>query len=214
MNDAAPAGTGTTPPTSQTEPQHNGDPLPAEQLAEATGGPANEHVAPRNVDDADLSSQLEDWMATRFPGDKTGAKRTFIKDEFEARLTSYQKASRYWRAAQISVWSAVVLLGALISIFAAFKTGHGFTIIAGTLVALLTTLTNALHPSQEADGYGDARLALRDQGWSLLNGMGDYADTSKTDDDRYKTFAAAIGQIVNTKRTATKFTLGSPGSAQ
>jgi hypothetical protein len=205
-----------TPPVGQVDPQHNGEPLPTEQGVPAgtPSGRSDEYAAPLNVGDADLSSQLEDWIADKFPDDKTGAKRTFIKDEFETRLTSYQKASRRWRIAQIFLWSAVVVLGALISIFAAFKTGHGFTIIAGTLVALLTTLTNALHPSQEADGYGDARLALRDQGWSLLNGLGDYADTTVTEDDRYKTFAAAVGRIVTTKRTATKFTLGSQGSAQ
>jgi hypothetical protein len=106
----------------------------------------------------------------------------------------------------------VAVLGLLISIFAGFKIGHGFTIVAGAVVALFTTLTNALHPAQEADGYQDARLALRDQGWSLLMGTDGYSDKSKDAAAHYEQFAEQIRTIVQTKRTTTKFTLGVPSS--
>jgi hypothetical protein len=216
MTDSAAQRPDATPRTSQRDARNAGESASSDPhgSGELPGSDENEPVTPANVDDADLSFQLEAWVKARFPQDRSGVRETFIKDEFESRLTSYQKSAREWRVAQISLWSAVVVLGALISILAAFKTGHGFTIVAGTLVALLTTLTNALHPSQAADGYEDARLALRDEGWSLLNEMGDYAKEGETDDSRYKAFASAVRKIVTAKRTATKFTLGSPGSSQ
>lgn len=98
--------------------------------------------------------------------------------------------------------------GLLVSILAGFKTGHGFTIVAGALVALLTTLTNALHPSQAADGYQDARLALRDQGWSLLLSTDGYANMKEDAVTAYDQFAGQIRRIVQAKRATTRFTLG------
>jgi hypothetical protein len=89
----------------------------------------------------------------------------------------------------------------LISVFAGFKTGHGFTIVAGALVATLTTLTNALHPSKIADGYEHARLTIRAECWSFLDRRGAYADL--TDDAAYAHFEDAIAEIVTTKRTMT-----------
>jgi hypothetical protein len=168
-----------------------------------------DNATPGTSDDAALSHCLEQWVDREFPPDKAGLNRTFVKVEFEDRLRSYQKWSRGWRIAQISLWAMVTVLGLLISIFASFKTGHAFTVVFGAVVALLTTLTNALHPAQEADGYQDARLALRDQGWSLLQGTDAYAD--KEPAAQYERFTEQIRMIVKTKRASTRFTLGAPG---
>jgi hypothetical protein len=161
-----------------------------------------------SLDDAELSRLLTDWVGERFPDDHDGVRRTFIDVEFRQRLRSYRKSARSWRAAQILLWLVVAVFGLLVSILAGFKTGHGFTIVAGALVALLTTLTNALHPSQAADGYQDARLALRDQGWSLLLSTDGYANMKEDAVTAYDQFAGQIRRIVQAKRATTRFTLG------
>lgn len=113
-------------------------------------------------------------------------------------MRSWRKQARWWRAAQISIWLLIALLGLVISVLAGFKSGHGFTIIAGALIATLTTLTDAMHPAKQADGYLNARLTLRDEGWDLLNRTGEYA--ALTDEaKRYEHFVAAVRNIVQTK---------------
>lgn len=144
---------------------------------------------------------MDEWLQNEFPGD--WERRGFIKDEFEGRLGCYRRASRAWRAAQISIWVLVALLGLLITIFAGYNTGHGFTIVAGALIAMLTTFSNSARPAQKADGYGNAHLGLRDEGWTLLNGTGDYASLKGDPDEIYAHFAGTISQIVATKRQNT-----------
>ncbi|MGN6167947.1 MAG: hypothetical protein ACTHQQ_07215 [Solirubrobacteraceae bacterium] len=146
-----------------------------------------------------LAELLTEWTQSAWPDDE--AKHAYMESEVEARLASYRTAARAWRGAQISIWLLIALLGLLISVFAGFKTGHGFTIVAGALVATLTTLTNASHPSKQADGYLNARLALRDQGWDLLNQTGTYAKLNN--DQAYATFTQAVHKIVITKRSQT-----------
>jgi hypothetical protein len=150
-------------------------------------------------EDTELAALVKDWVEDKWPGDNI--KRTFVETELEGKIASYRKQARAWRGAQIFTWLLLAGLGLLISVFAGLKSGHGFTIIAGALVATLTTLTNATHPSKQADGYLTARLALRDEGWDLLNGMSDYA--SLDDEGRYEHFLEAVHKIVVTKRTST-----------
>jgi hypothetical protein len=147
-------------------------------------------------EDARLSEQITSWVENTFPGDDV--KRTFVEAELRSRLESYARQARSWRAAQILIWLLIVLLGLLISVFAAFKSNHGFTIVAGALIATLTTLANATHPARQADAFTTAGLALRDEGWHLLNHMDDYAQLA--DLARYEHFAEAIHTIVQTKR--------------
>jgi hypothetical protein len=144
---------------------------------------------------------MDEWVTKAFP--KDDEPRAFIKAEFEGRLWSYLRSSRSWRVAQISIWALIAGLGLLITIFAGYKTGHGFTIVAGALIAMLTTFSNSAHPAQKADGYGNARLNLRDEGWTLLNGTGDYAPLKGNPDAMYAHFAGTISQIVATKRQNT-----------
>lgn len=153
----------------------------------------------RKHEDTELAALVRAWVADKWPD--ANVKRTFIETELEAKIGSYRTQARAWRAAQVLIWLLIAVLGLLVSVFAGFKTGHGFTIIAGALVATLTTLTNATHPSKQADGYLTARLALRDEGWSLLNRTGDYAGLD--DDGRYEHFVDAVHKIVLTKRTST-----------
>jgi hypothetical protein len=153
----------------------------------------------RRHEDTMLSALLKGWVESTWPGDEI--KSSFIETVLEAKLGSYRKQARSWRAAQILIWLLIALLGLLVSVFAGFKSGHGFTIVAGALVATLTTLTNATHPAKEADGYLAARLALRDEGWYLLNRTGDYKNLSE--DERYQQFTDAVHRIVQTKRTST-----------
>lgn len=154
----------------------------------------------RHHEDAELVSLVNAWVTKIWPED--AIKKTFIETEVDARLRSYRKQAVWWRTAQISIWLLLAVLGLLISVFAGFQTGHGFTIIAGALVATLSTLTNAVHPSKQADGYLNARLALREEGWDLLNGTGGYADLTD-DTSRYLHFDSAVDAIVKTKRAST-----------
>ncbi len=144
---------------------------------------------------------MDEWVTKAFPDDDEP--RAFIRAEFAGRLSAYCNASRYWRVAQISIWVLIAVLGLLVTIFAGYKTGHGFTIVAGALIAMLTTFSNSVHPAQKADGYGNARLGLRDEGWTLLNGTGDYAPMKGDPAAMYAHFAQTISQIVATKRQNT-----------
>jgi hypothetical protein len=159
-------------------------------------------------DDAALSQLLTHWAEGAFPGNEVN--QTFLRVEFEDRLNSYRKSARGWRTAEISLWGLVTVLGLLISILAGLKTGQNFTLVVGALIALLTTLTNTLHPSKQADGYEDARLALRDQGWLLLHGSDSY--TGKHANAQFHQFTQQIRQIVKLKRATTRFSLGAASS--
>jgi hypothetical protein len=150
-------------------------------------------------EDTKLVALVKAWTEKTWKDDRI--KRTFVEIELEARLGSYRNQARSWRIAQVSIWLLITVLGLLISVFAGFKSGQGFTIVAGALVATLTTLTNATHPSKQADGYHTARLALRDEGWYLLNHTGDYAALS--DEQRYAHFVDQVHKIVQTKRAST-----------
>ena len=154
--------------------------------------------------DEALSALVKAWVE-RHSSDEVNKdiRRTFIETEFEDKLQTWRTHAQSWRAAQISIWLLVATLGLLISVFAGFKTGHGFTIIAGALVATLTTLTNAIHPSKKADGFLAGCQALRDEGWSLLNRNGEY-NKLHDDEQRYEHFARTAHKILETKRTATK----------
>lgn len=152
--------------------------------------------------DAELSALVKDWVNRTWPCDQV--KNTFIETELEGKLRTWRSQARWWRCAQISIWLVLAVLGLLISVFAGLKSGHGFTIIAGALVATLTTLTNAVHPSKQAEGYRTARYALRDEGWYLLNRSGKYKNLDDND-ARYEHFVAAVHKIVEAKRTETKF---------
>jgi hypothetical protein len=154
----------------------------------------------RRQDDQELSQLITAWISQQWNGDTV--KTAYIGGEFEGRLQSYRNWARGWRAAQISIWVAITLLGLLISVFAGFKIGHGFTIVAGALIATLTTLANTTHPAQQADGYLNARLGLRDEGWEFLNETDAYAQIDDPE-ARFAHFTDAIHSIVVTKRANT-----------
>jgi hypothetical protein len=148
--------------------------------------------------DTELCALVTAWA------EKTGndaVELSFIKAELTDRLESYRKQAQWWRAAQISTWLLIAILGVLISVLAGVKTGQGVTIVAGALVATLTTLTNAIHPGKKADGYLDARLELRDECWNLLNHDGKYA--AQDDHARYMYFVEQVRKIVKAKRAIT-----------
>lgn len=145
---------------------------------------------------------LTDWVEHSWAGDQV--KRSFIDSEVEDRLRSYRTWARFWRMLQISAWLLIAILGLLITIFAGLKTGRVFTIVAGALVATLTTLTNAMHPSKQADAYLTARLALRDEGWDLVTCTGAYAPAEGPNDSaRFDHFKTQVREIVRTKRAST-----------
>lgn len=190
--------------------------MTTDQPDPAAGTAASSTIAPKlqpdgrsiglREEDRDLSDLVVSWVQTNWPQDQV--KRTFVQTELEARLASYRRQARWWRAAQISIWLLIALLGLLISVFAGFKTGHGFTLVAGALVATLTTLVNASHPAKQADGYLNARLALRDEGWYLLNHTNTYAKL--TNDQAYAQFTTAVHKIIATKRAQTSLDALSP----
>jgi hypothetical protein len=150
-------------------------------------------------EDAALSKLAEAWAKKTWESDETP--RTFIQAELEARLGAYRRNARWWRIVQISIWLLITFLGLLVSLLAGFKTGHGITLVAGALIATLTTLTNATHPGKKADGYLTARLALRDVGWDLLNPSAAYA--ALDDEARYRRFVDDVRAIVKAKRMST-----------
>lgn len=167
----------------------------------AAAGAPTRSAAPSGPNDGALCRCMEVWVQTEFPGDEE--RHGFITDEFEGRLGTYRRASQAWRALQISIWVLATVLGLLITIFAGYNTGHGFTIVAGALIAMLTTFSNSAHPAQKADGYGNARLGLRDEGWTLLNGTGAYGPMKGDPHAMYAHFADTISQIVAAKRQNT-----------
>jgi hypothetical protein len=151
-------------------------------------------------EDIKLAALVEAWVDSSRDDPVT---RTFIETEWADRLTSYRTQARSWRIAQVSIWLVVTALGSLISVLAGFNSGQDFAIVAGALVALLTTLTNAIHPNKKADGYVTARRRLRDEGWQLVHHTGDYED--RTDEERYMHFVGRVNAIVETKRASTGF---------
>jgi hypothetical protein len=159
---------------------------------------ATEHH--RASQDAKLARLLTDWVRESWPADEV--KLEFMQLEVENRLRSYRAWTKFWRCVQISSWLLIAILGLLITVFAGLKTGHAFTIVAGALVATLTTLTNAAHPSRLADGYEYAREALRQEGWDLLTNSGDYAAAGN--DARFAHFKSRVTAIVAAKRSSTK----------
>jgi hypothetical protein len=154
-------------------------------------------------EDTTLAARLTAWVQETAHGESV--KSDFMESVVESRLRAYRSWARFWRWLQISAWLLIAVLGLLITVFAGLKTGHAFTIVAGALVATLTTLTNAAHPSKLADDYEDARVALRNEGWDLVTQTGDYAPPQVTDDEvRFTKFKNKVTAIVAAKRANTK----------
>jgi hypothetical protein len=165
--------------------------------------------------DAELCGLVQDWIGRAWPEESQPAehkiKSTFVVSELQARLHSYRYWAIGWRIAQISLWLLVTLIGLCISVLGGFKSGRGLMIFFGALVATLTTLTNAMHPAREADGYNDARVRLREEGWALVNRTGQYAEAPNREtgpEELYRTFVERVHRIVETKRISTRFNLG------
>jgi hypothetical protein len=76
---------------------------------------------------------------------------------------AYKRAGSWWRLAQVAIWLLIALLGLLGAVLAATKTQTSIAVLAGGLVATLTAFTSSAHPGRQADGYENARLAIRDQ---------------------------------------------------
>jgi Protein of unknown function (DUF4231) len=132
-----------------------------------------------------------------------GVHKAFAEVEFERRLREYQKSATRWRVVQVGIWLTIAFLGLLGSVLAAVESGHIIAVVAGSLVAILTTFTQAAHPGRQADGYNNARREIRDEAWDLLNGTGRYK--GETDEAQaFKRFTERVREIVNLKRSATQ----------
>ncbi len=157
----------------------------------------------RAQEDAELADELTSWVQRNCPQDEI--RRHYMALQVATRLRTYRTWAKFWRYVQISSWLVVATLGLLITVFAGLKTGHAFTIVGGALVAMLTTLTNAAHPSKLADGYENAREALHAEAWDLLTGTGDYAKPDLADATaRFNHFKDRVTAIVVSKRASTK----------
>jgi hypothetical protein len=172
-------------------PDHNGTPEPSSRISE---------------EDATVAQLLQRRLE-RLPEPKDeDVHKAFAEVEFERRLREYRKLATRWRAAQVGSWLAIVSLGLLGSVLAAVESGRIIAVVAGSLVAILTTFAQTAHPGRQADGYDNARRAIRDEAWDLLNGTGHYNDeTGET--HAFKVFAERIREIVTLKRSATQFQL-------
>jgi hypothetical protein len=138
--------------------------------------------------------------------------KSFADVEFKERLRQYGNWAKGWRAAQVGIWLAVASLGLLGSVLAAVESGQIIAVVAGALVATLTTFAQAARPGLQADGYTAAKRAMRDEAWDLLNGTGDRYESKpdeepKTDEEAFKAFAEQIRQIVKVKRSTTQLQL-------
>jgi hypothetical protein len=170
----------------------------------AWSGPASTDTTTRaqrsaSNEDTLLSQQLLDWIEERFGDDAT--KHSFIETTVVNRLSKYRRSARAWRLGQVTLWATITVLGMLISILAGFKSGHGFTIVAGTLVATLTTLSNASHPSKQADAFVAARRGMHREGWNLVNGRAPY--TNLDAEAAYGKFADNLVALIETKQKNT-----------
>jgi hypothetical protein len=159
--------------------------------------------------DAEVVRLVTAWIQnTKLP--KNDVYKAFANAEFKKRLRSYRFRGRVWRGAQILTWLAIALLGLLGSVLAAASTGDTgriFAIVAGALVGILSTFSQAAHPGRQADAHETARLAIRDEAWALLNGIEPYEKTGKeplTPEEAFKKFITQIRTIVKRKRAATR----------
>jgi hypothetical protein len=194
-------------------PDHTGTPKSSGLLARIAGK-ANrnrsrfpeEDATDFPEEDATVAKLLQERLE-RLPEPKDeDVHKAFGKVEFERRLRDYRRAASLWRAAQVGSWLAIASLGLLGSVLAAVESGHIIAVVAGSLVAILTTFAQAAHPGRQADGYQNARRAIRDEAWDLLNGTGDYE--KETDEAQaFKMFAGRIRKIVTDKRSVTQLHL-------
>jgi hypothetical protein len=149
--------------------------------------------------------------------------KAFADVEFKERLRQYGNWANLWRVAQVGIWLTVASLGLLGSVLAAVESGHIIAVVAGSLVAILTTFAQAARPGLQADGYTNAKRAMRDEAWDFLSGTGDrykglkgkrgrrqhqrQAQGQEDDEEAFKLFAKQIREIVKAKRSATQFQL-------
>lgn len=164
----------------------------------------------RNISDAEVGRLVLIWIENAKLSEKDVYK-AFARAEFEKRLRSYRWRGRVWRGAQILIWLTIALLGLLVSVLAATDTASVVAIVAGAVVAILTTFTQAMHPGRQADAHETARLAIRDEAWALLcetdryeKVVGKKGQESPTDEKAFKTFVKQIRAIVKSKRDATR----------
>jgi hypothetical protein len=161
----------------------------------------------RDRNDETVARLFKEWIASaELPPEQAEIHTEFAKAEVESRLMSYKRVGSWWRGAQVAIWLFIAVLGLLGAALAATKTHPTVAVIAGGLVATLTAFTSAAHPGRQADGYANARLAIRDQAWDLLNKTGDYKGL-ETDEERFEKLVEEIRDIVHRKRTATQFQL-------
>lgn len=137
--------------------------------------------------------------------------KAFVTEEFEKRLRTYRCRGRVWRGAQILIWLSIALLGLLGSVLAATDTANTIAIVAGALVGILTTFTQAAHPGRQADAHEVVRLAMRDEAWALLSGIDPYGKAVDkenrkplTPEEAFTVFIEQVRALVKSKREATR----------
>jgi hypothetical protein len=160
----------------------------------------------RDPDDETVARRFNEWIAGAQLPEPKDVHVDYAKVEVVGRLQSYQRTGSSWRIAQVAIWLFTAFLGLLGAALAVTDAEHTVAVVAGGLVATLTTFTQAAHPGRQADGYENARLAIRDEAWDLLTNAGDYEGLT-TDEERFKHFAEEIRDIVRLKRTVTQFQL-------
>jgi hypothetical protein len=154
--------------------------------------------------DRELVKRVTDWIEAAMSAEREVA-LAFVEGELDARLVSYWKSAQRWRTVQIVIWLVMALLGLLVSVLAGLKIGRTTLIVAGALVATLTTFNQAMRPGGRADGFHTARLQLRDAAWDLLNHMGQYHKPNPP--ACYELFVKQVREIVQGKRSATGWDL-------
>ena len=159
---------------------------------------------PEGVLDDELVSLVRAWIETAMSG-KDEVALPFVKGELDWRLGWYRSQTSRWRRVQIATWLVTAILGLLVSVLAGLKTGHTVLILAGALVATLTTFNQAMHPGRRANGYDTARLQLREAAWDLVNQMGQYAAHKHDSPACYELFVKQVRDIAGRRRIATRW---------
>jgi hypothetical protein len=133
-------------------------------------------LPPRTGDDQALVDQLLSVVGQL----NDVARKSWLEAEYLGRLSVYDRRERTWLQRQTIVSVSLVGFGLLGSVSAAVGTGSGalktVAIIAGALVASLTTINQVWSPASRAEAYRAGCADMRDEGWDYVLGLGSYTD--------------------------------------
>lgn len=159
-------------------------------------------------------SGLGDEVSARVEALGSSTCTTWLRSEYLSQLAIYDGRERTWLRRQTMLSFSLVGFGLIGSVSAALGSGSGIgktlAIIAGALVASLTTINQVWSPAARSEAYRIGYSALRDEGWDYVLALGAYkqfrpkttnvsatgtSSTAKAQRDAYDAFNRRVTQI-------------------